>query len=259
MKTNQKYKVICWLQKYGVHIEHWKQIKSFPSYEVSTEGSIRNIITGQLLKPEIKNTHSPRVNLNGQRLFISDIVVSTFLSDSENINYYYKDGNNQNTKISNLVILPEDFEELKDFSEYMVNPFGIIYSKKMKKIINPICDKTGSYRVWLCHNGDYRNYSVGKLVAKQFISNPNNFRYVEHIDGNKSNNSDKNLVWSKFPEDNKQYWLKSTNTKLKTDDLPLIKKMDSVGISKRKIAAVFDVSVDTIIAFLSNKTWKDFS
>ena len=39
-------------------------------------------------------------------------------------------------------------------------------------------------------------------------------RYVEHIDGNKANDSVENLRWSKMPERNPAYWITSENTKL---------------------------------------------
>ena len=34
--------------------------------------------------------------------------------------------------------------------------------------------------------------------------------------------------------------------------------MDSVGISSRRIAATFDVSVDTVLYVLNGTTWKNY-
>lgn len=257
---DNRYKIITWLQERNINIEAWKQINNFPNYEVSTEGRIRKKATGKILKTErTAKKQSPRVVLAGKRIYVADIITETFFLNPNGLKYYYLDGDNQNTRLSNLSLLPTDFENIKTLSGYMINPSGKIYSIMYKKILNPSIDASGCYRIWLRKNGDYRNFSVAKLVAEQYIANPNNFRYVEHINGDKSNNYVSNLIWAKFPEDNKLYWLNSSNTKLKPENLPIIKKMDTVGISKRKIAAVFDVSVDAIIDFLKGETWNDFA
>ena len=35
--------------------ETWKQIKGFPNYEVSTYGNVRNVKTGKILKPIVRD------------------------------------------------------------------------------------------------------------------------------------------------------------------------------------------------------------
>ncbi len=37
---------------------------------------------------------------------------------------------------------------------------------------------------------------VHELVAKAFVPNPNNYPYVEHIDGDRTNNHANNLRWT---------------------------------------------------------------
>lgn len=51
--------------------------------------------------------------------------------------------------------------------------------------------------VWvaLCKNGKSKTHSVHRLVALTFIENPNKLPAVNHIDGNKENNSVENLEW----------------------------------------------------------------
>ena len=39
------------------------------------------------------------------------------------------------------------------------------------------------------------NYSIHRLLAISFIDNPNNYPYVNHIDGNSSNYNINNLEW----------------------------------------------------------------
>ena len=54
----------------------------------------------------------------------------------------------------------------------------------------------GNYtQLALCKDGVMKTHPVHRLVAKTFIPNPNNLPAINHIDGNKDNNSVSNLEW----------------------------------------------------------------
>ena len=53
----------------------------------------------------------------------------------------------------------------------------------------------GYLRVDLYKNGTRTHKRVNRLVAEAFVSNPFNLPQVNHIDGNKLNNSYTNLEW----------------------------------------------------------------
>lgn len=50
--------------------------------------------------------------------------------------------------------------------------------------------------VRLCKDGTGKDYKLHFLVAKTFIPNPNNYKCINHIDGNPLNNNVNNLEWT---------------------------------------------------------------
>ena len=64
-----------------------------------------------------------------------------------------------------------------------------------KKISQYINKNNGYVYVYLCNNGKYKNVRLHKIVAENFIDNPNNYTQINHIDGNKTNNRVDNLEW----------------------------------------------------------------
>jgi hypothetical protein len=70
-------------------------------------------------------------------------------------------------------------------------------------ILNQSLSNCGYKRVVLCKNNTPRVFSVHRIVAEVFIDNPDNKPTVNHIDGNKENNSIDNLEWATRSEQEK--------------------------------------------------------
>lgn len=94
---------------------------------------------------------------------------------------------------------------IKDFPNYRIFPDGRVEScYKFKtdivsdnwREVKHVLDKgIGYYIVTLVHEGRRRNCFIHRLLATHFIPNPENKPQVNHIDGNKQNNSLTNLEW----------------------------------------------------------------
>lgn len=65
-------------------------------------------------------------------------------------------------------------------------------------------DYDGYWGVLLTKNNKSMCYSIHRLVAKAFLPNPENKTQVNHIDGDKQNNSVTNLEWC-TPKENIQH------------------------------------------------------
>ena len=99
-------------------------------------------------------------------------------------------------------------EPLKGYEEYQIDTNGVVYSKKGKPL-SPSLTKRGYYNILTSVNGNVEGHQVHVLVAKQFLENddPENKTQVNHIDGNKLNNSIDNLEFV-TPKENVQHAIK---------------------------------------------------
>ena len=97
---------------------------------------------------------------------------------------------------------------------------------------------------WLLH----------RLVAYVWLNNPNNFRTVDHKDGNKANNCVENLEWVTLEENIKREWnnfegfdlqKKYKNWKISSKLCPAdrlqIKELYSKGFSQKQLSEMFNI------------------
>ena len=89
----------------------------------------------------------------------------------------------------------EIWTEIKDFEGlYWVSTWGRVKNSR-DQIISQYDNYKGYPKVYLFKKGKRYKKRVNRLVAMAFIPNPNNLPQVDHMDGNKQNNSVTNLRW----------------------------------------------------------------
>ena len=108
--------------------------------------------------------------------------------------YIWKYTNDPSPKI----ITKFDGRVYESYDNYLISSDGKVYSKKSKKILKPIVNSNNHCYVTFSVKGKKKNFYVHTLVARLYLSNPNNYSTVIHINGDKSDNSSKNLKWVKF-------------------------------------------------------------
>ena len=156
---------------------------------------------------------------------------------------------------------------------YKISNFGNIKSKSgifKKQFIS----FKGYLRIKLSNNGEYKSYTVSRLVATAFIPNPENKPEVNHIDGNKLNNNISNLEWTTKSENAIHAFkngLRKTNfkpkrgvinnfSKLTEEDVKYIRKNyikhNGKSSNSRELANLFNVTIVNINHIVNRKTWK---
>lgn len=93
----------------------------------------------------------------------------------------------------------EIWKDINDFPNYQISNFGRVKSIPRPKtkggLLKQRKDNGGYLKVFLTKNNKGKLVSVHRLVAINFIDNPNNLPEVNHKDGNKENNFVDNLEW----------------------------------------------------------------
>lgn len=94
--------------------------------------------------------------------------------------------------------LEELFVDIPGYSNYRINMKGEVYSIISDKVLSPYIN--GGYYCVDLYPGKVTKKNIHRLLAENFIPNPENKVHVNHIDGNKLNNALNNLEWNTAKE-----------------------------------------------------------
>jgi hypothetical protein len=175
--------------------------------------------------------------------------------------------------LQNLTIkyMQKVIKEIEGVPFYYVDICGRIWSKRKGelKLLKRRKTRTDHSQVHFKNKG--KGFYIHRLVAKEFIPNPNGYPCVCHKDNNPLNNSVENLYWGtqqmnmdqavkdglmRGPQGESQ-----ANSKLNIQKIKLAHRLhNDFNWSKRKIWKIWGkawgVCEMTIICVLNRKTWK---
>lgn len=172
-----------------------------------------------------------------------------------------------------LIALPLKFRNLKN--NYMINNYGQVWHKEHLKLKSTYLNDSGYPCCSLTINGKDYTVTIHRLVVMTFIPNPENKPCVNHINGNKENNSVKNLEWVTHKENTKHaidtglFNPKSTENRARginagkniynEKQIREVCELLQKGYGATKISRMTDVSADNIWSIKNGENWKHIS
>lgn len=159
---------------------------------------------------------------------------------------------------------------ISDHDRILSHPKTIIYSNgrihKYDEKILKLNNSNGYRSVSLILDKTKQTHMCHILVGTHFIPNPENKPFINHIDGDRSNNYFLNLEWSTNSENQLHAYnilgRKAVNgelngqSKLTTRDIIQIRHLYSQGNTLREIGIIYNVCQESIRKIVRSKTWK---
>jgi hypothetical protein len=139
-----------------------------------------------------------------------------------------------------------------------VSNFKSVNKKYIHNHILIVSIKKGYHYIRLTNNNKTKSYLVHRLVAMAFIDNPNNYNFVNHINGIKSDNNLENLEWCTHSQNIRHAIKIGLKPTPKGDDNKLSRKIidtetGEIYHSTLTLSIKLGVNRGTLWAWLSNK------
>lgn len=149
---------------------------------------------------------------------------------------------------------------------YNISSEGKVFSLKNKKELKLRYHNSGYIRLALYKEGKRNDIFLHRLVAINFLENPNFKLQVNHKDGNKMNNKVDNLEWVSPSENSLHSYKvglqfpirgeKHYSAKLTCEEVKSIRNLYIPRkYSQRRLAKEFNVHQSSIKDILSGKNW----
>lgn len=147
---------------------------------------------------------------------------------------------------------------------YEVSNHGRV--KGPKGLIKPKVSNNGYARTELWKKGERWRPTIHRLVAQTFIENPENKPQVNHLDGNKLNNTVSNLEWCTAQENmlhavalHKRHGANSCTAKLTEREVIAILVMLEKGVHGKWLADIFGITNAQITNLRLKRQWRELT
>lgn len=143
-------------------------------------------------------------------------------------------------------------KQITNYPNYLVTTDGRIFNLKKMNFLKGFINNVGYPSVCLYNEKGGKFYLIHRLMALTFLPKDDTREFVNHIDGNKTNNLLCNLEWCTHSENMQHAWklgLNKTTEKQREDGRNTIKYALEIG-SKMRRKKIIDTSNGKIFDYV---------
>lgn len=158
----------------------------------------------------------------------------------------------------------EIWKSIPKYPKYQVSNFGNI--KSDYGVLKKIYDKDKYHLINLYNENGIKTFRVHRLVAYAFITNLDKKPFINHKDGDKSNNHIDNLEWVTQSENEKHAWREGFKNQsgehnhrhklVEKDILDIFKLWYIDKLKTKDICVKFNIAQQTLSKIISRNAWK---
>ena len=140
----------------------------------------------------------------------------------------------------------EEWAAIDGYKNYQVSWWGRVRNTRTGRILKPQTSGPGYLFVHLSKRGKVLIHYIHRLVAREWVGNPEKKRCVDHVDGSRTNNNWENLRYATHSEN-------SRNAKIRTNGTSVYKGVSYYKPTGKWMARIYNVGKTVFLGYFANE------